>query len=150
MDIFGMYVQADTVNPHVSVEDWDWYIYTYNPFYILYFFCLWDVWPLNSWLHFLINVFIHVNDYAFWTELVLYLSMFMVYIHDLCVYILVLHVISWLSSCISLLIVYLLINELSNQINQINQFHFWFLFWDCTSLFVCSLGTISSTNREQG
>ena len=66
-----MYVQYDTDNSHVSVKDWYWFIYTYKPFYPLYWFCLWPVWPLNLWFHFLINVFIHVNDHTLWTKPIL-------------------------------------------------------------------------------
>ena len=74
--------------------------------------------------------------------------MFMVYIYPLCIYISVFHVISWLYSCTSLLIIYLLVDEISNQKITKLQFHFLFLSWDCTSLFLHSLGTISSTNRS--
>ena len=45
------------------------------------------------------------------------------------------NVTSWFSTCISLLIVYLLVNELSNQKLQ-KIIPFCFLFWDCASLFL--------------
>ena len=65
----------------------------------------------------------------------------MVYVYPLCIYISYFHVISWFNACTSLLIIYLLVDELSSQKLTKKQFHFFFLFWDCTSLFLCSLGT---------
>ena len=143
---FGCMFRLIQYNSHVSLEDWDWLIYTYKQFYLLYFFCLWPVWPLNLWLHFLNWCFYSFKCSCIVEKTSTVLIMFMVYIYPLCVYISVLHVVSWFSVCISFLIIYLLVDELSNQKFQKNQFHFAFCFEIVLACSFRSLGTISSTN----
>ena len=119
----------------------------YKPLYLIYWFCLWPVWPLSLWFHFLIKVLsmwmlicCGQNQYYAMNVYVLYLSfkplrlISLILFHDL-VLVLVWYLITFLWM------------KASNQKITTKKFPCSFSCFEIVlACFLCSLGTISSTN----
>ena len=125
------------------------YLYIqYKPLYIIYWFCLFLVLPLNLRFHFLIKVLFMwmllccgQNQYYAVNFYDLHLSL-----KPLC---LISLIALWFSSCIILIFDYLLVNERFKPKNYKKKFPCSFSCFEIVlACFLCSIGKFSSTNTR--
>ena len=132
-----MYMLTNTYESRVSVWRLRLIYIQYKPYYTIYWLCLWPIWPLSLWFHFLIKflfmwMFICCGQNQYFAyECLWFIFIFYTFMSQL------FDVISWFSTCISLMIDYLLVDETFKPKNYKNKFHFSF---NCLEIVLaCSL-----------